>query len=86
MPAYTSTATVETPRDHAWAILSDVRNWPVWLLTMSTVEPLDSGPLAPIMGRLFGGIIQRYIDREAAALAQTARERWLAATQPVAAG
>ncbi len=148
MPIYTSTAHIETPREHAWAILADVSNWPAWLLTMSTVEPLDSGPLAigaryriaqpklrpvtwivtalepghrflwesrstgiliaadhlieegtagsctavlrvgysgwlaPITGRLFGGITQRYIDREATALAQTARERWSAAPPP----
>lgn len=147
MPSYTSKITVDTPRDYAWALLADVSSWPAWLLTMSTVEPLDSVPLAigaryriaqpklrpviwivstlepghrfvwesrstgmviaadhrleevapssctailrvsysgwlaPVMGRLFGGVTQRYIDREASAIAQTASERWAASEQ-----
>lgn len=39
------TRTVAAPLAAVWAVLSDVREWPTWLPTVDSLEPLD--PAAP---------------------------------------
>lgn len=46
MPTYETSASIAAPRDEIWRVLSDVAAWPEWLPTVSSVEPLDSRPLA----------------------------------------
>lgn len=40
-----ATTSIVAPPDRIWAVLSDVVRWPIWLTTMTAVEPLDGAEL-----------------------------------------
>ena len=42
---YEQTISITAPREEIWRVLSDVAEWPVWLPTVSTVQPLDGDSL-----------------------------------------
>jgi ribosome-associated toxin RatA of RatAB toxin-antitoxin module len=51
MPTYEASASIATPAEAVWRILSDVASWPDWLPTVDAVEALDTE--APSLGSRF---------------------------------
>jgi uncharacterized membrane protein len=41
------TVPIAAPASAAWQILADLEQWPTWTASMTTVEPIGGGTLAP---------------------------------------
>jgi hypothetical protein len=41
-----STIEIETPPDRVWAVMRDIEHWSEWTPTVTSIRPLDPGPLA----------------------------------------
>jgi uncharacterized protein YndB with AHSA1/START domain len=46
MATYSITVEIDAPPDRVWAIMSDIERWPEWTSSVTSVERLDTGPLA----------------------------------------
>ena len=46
MHPYIAQAFVNAAPERVWPLVADVLRWPAWLPTMTSVEPLNEGPLA----------------------------------------
>lgn len=44
--AFRTTRQVDAPPERVWEVMIDVARWPEWTPTVTSVEPLDGGPLA----------------------------------------
>jgi len=44
---FESSTLIAAGRETVWAVLADVRRWPQWTASMSTVEPAGAGPIGP---------------------------------------
>ena len=42
---YESSVLVDTPPSRVWQVWTDVEHWPEWSDSVTSVEPLDDGPL-----------------------------------------
>lgn len=70
MPSYEATIVIDAPVEHVWSVPAEVSQWPLWLPTVTSVEPLGiafHGPLGWLAGFIAGGLTREYIEREAAA-------------------
>jgi uncharacterized membrane protein len=41
-----TTIDIEAPPDRVWAAVRDIEHWPEWTPTVTSIRPLDPGPLA----------------------------------------
>ncbi len=46
MPDFEITVEIAAPPAQVWAVLMDVERWPEWTPTISSVERLETGPMA----------------------------------------
>jgi len=46
MTHFHTTIDIQAPPDKVWAVLRDIEHWPEWTPTVTSIRPLDPGPLA----------------------------------------
>lgn len=46
MPLLEATTIIDAPVERVWPVLADVSRWPLWLPTVTSVEPLGPPPLS----------------------------------------